>query len=128
MAIPGKPRRARSSNETFKSKNYRIVKHEEWAAKHKDKCYLAEPMTWDKDPKDALALALYRESQGKVKWYPNILKGLRSTGLIDSEIVVAWCQWVKSWDKEPATPRGWQSKAFKFPSALKESIEKSKAT
>ena len=105
--------------ETFKSKNYRVVTHKEWAANHKDRCYIAEPMPWDGEPKDALALALYRESQGKVRWYPNIIKALRGTGLSDHGIVTAWREYVASWDKEPWSPRGWQNKAFRFPSEIK---------
>ncbi len=100
--------------ENFRTKHYRIISHEAWEQKHPGHCFVEEYMPWHAETKDALALALHRDSNGKVLWYGNLITALRKTGVGDAAIERAWHEHVTSWDKEPWGKRGWQAKAFRF--------------
>lgn len=76
-------------------KERRIVTHEEWLKTHSGQCFERETMPWDFDKKDPLGRALYRLSNGKIKWYPEQLKALRKGGATDSEIEATYRRMVE---------------------------------
>lgn len=66
---------------------YRPVPHSEWSRSHPGKCTekIALPWDWEGDP---LGRQLFAICDGRIKFfYPNVLKGMRNTGLSDAEIV-----------------------------------------
>jgi hypothetical protein len=73
----------------FKRKTYRVILHTEWAETHPGQCEVELVMPWD-GLGDLLAQRLFRASGGKTRWFENMLKSLRRTGLSDDEIVARW--------------------------------------
>lgn len=70
----------------YRSKDYRVVSHNEWAEKHPGQCCVKELMPWDGEEQDKLGQDLWKFSGGKLKWFANQLAALRGSGLSDAEI------------------------------------------
>jgi hypothetical protein len=98
----------------YKSKNYHYVTHAEWAQKHPCKCFVREETVWDMEEHDELAQTLHKFSFGQTFWYPNMLSGLRSSGMSDVEIAKTWSRYVLNLAKKPKGRAGWKSVALKF--------------
>jgi len=103
-----------------RSKNYRIVPHEAWAKSHPNQCATMLQQPWDDEEKDPLAVALYKYSFGKTKWYANMLAGLRSSGLADEAIVKEWVKFYHTLPKKPATKKAWDKTRFEFIKRVKQ--------
>ena len=66
---------------------YQPIQHREWAQQHPGQCQekISPPAHWERD---LLGQALFTQCDGRIKFfYPNVLKGMRATGLSDLEIV-----------------------------------------
>jgi hypothetical protein len=98
----------------YKPKDYRYVEHKEWAAAHPGKCFVSEQRVWDDEDHDKLAQALHKHSFGKTFWYPNMLAGLRATGLSDENIIRAWRSHLGSMVKKPNRRKLWKRTALEF--------------
>jgi hypothetical protein len=83
----------------FRPKNYRVVQHNEWALKHGAQC-LDETMPWDGEEKDKLGSDLWNASTGKLQWYANQLRSLRSSGFTDEKIVAEFRSYVENVKQE----------------------------
>ena len=113
----GNPSARRLRVDSNGHKDLRVVTHDEWMERHPNanRCFVPDAMPWDGETKDQLAIALYRESKGNVKWHPNLMKSLRGkTGLTDSVIESAYHLHVAAMENEPRSARGWQSNAYKW--------------
>jgi hypothetical protein len=65
---------------------YQPIPHSIWQQTHPGQC--SEKLTMPDWEKDLLGLALFTQCDGRVKFfYPNVLKGMRNTGLSDLQIV-----------------------------------------
>jgi hypothetical protein len=80
-------------SEQGKTVHYRPVGHEEWAGKHPGFCVHKDELYFSKG--DELGRALYGILGGE-KYHPNILKGLRNTGVTDAGIKLAAVQFMKT--------------------------------
>jgi hypothetical protein len=103
-----------------RSKNYRVIRHDTWAVAHPNQCATMLQQPWDDEEKDPLAVELYKYSYGKTKWYPNMLAGLRSSGLGDLAIVKEWVKYYNTLPKKPATKKAWDKTRFEFIKRVKE--------
>jgi hypothetical protein len=75
------------SSEPGRKCTYQPIHHDDWALKHPGKCLekISGPDYWEQD---LLGQALFAVCDGRVSFfYPNVLKGMRNTGLTDLEIV-----------------------------------------
>lgn len=98
----------------YKPKNYRYVTHEEWLKAHPGRCFVREEMVWDGEEHDALAQTLHKQSFGMTFWYPNMLAGLRASGMTDEEIAATWLKHVQELPKKPKRKGGWKRIALAF--------------
>jgi hypothetical protein len=103
----------------YKPKDYRYVDHKEWAKSHPGKCFVSEAQVWDDEEHDELARSLHKHSFGKTYWYPNMLAGLRSSGLCDEEIVRAWKSYLVALPTKPNRRKLWKKTALEFTSKCK---------
>jgi len=88
------------------------VEHPAWVEHHGNTdCFRRDEFVWYGESKDALAVALHVISRGHTKWHPEFLKGLRKTGVADSEIEKSYREHVAGMDKEPKNRRRWQRDA-----------------
>jgi hypothetical protein len=80
-------------SEQGKTVHYRPVGHEEWAKKHPGFCIHKDELPYH--DMDELGRALYGILGGE-KYHPNVLKGLRNTGVTDAGIKLAAVQFMKT--------------------------------
>jgi hypothetical protein len=61
--------------EKYRPKDYRPITHSLWVEAHGDSlCHKSQPMPWESEAQDTLAKELFRESRGRVYWYPEMMK------------------------------------------------------
>ena len=108
--------------EKYRPKNLRPITHSQWKDAHGDsQCHKSLPMPWENEAQDKLAAELYRESQGRVFRYPEMMKSLRKGDADEAAILSAYHEYVESMETQPKRQRGWQSSAFRFIKQFRES-------
>jgi hypothetical protein len=103
----------------FKSKDYVIVSHKDWAEAHPGQCLVGELLPWDGEDHDKLAQTLWKLSFGKCRWQFNMLAAVRSTGMTDEQIIRAWDSWFSALKEKPKDRKGWKRLPFIFIDAVK---------
>jgi hypothetical protein len=73
--------------------SYRPVLHTEWKKKHPGCCLEKVAMPWSAEEVDPLVKRLHSASDGRLKLYPNFVRGMRATKLSDDEIVAAFADY-----------------------------------
>jgi hypothetical protein len=101
------------SDNPYKPKNYRIVKHEDWIQANPGQCYVRETMVWDSEAQDKLAQDLWKASSGNTEWQTNMLASLRKSGFSDEEIGSRWRAFIETLNPPPKTKQ-WRGIQFKF--------------
>jgi hypothetical protein len=106
------------SAESFQHSTYRVIKHEEWAKANPGSCCekIAFPGEGDK-----LGVDLYAVCGGRVKFFPNQLKALRSTGLADDAILGHWKAFLEADEMLFVGERAWRAKFYHFLNLLRAS-------
>jgi hypothetical protein len=104
-----------SSGAKHAHKDRAIVSHEDWAISHPGRCYEREARPWDGEEGDQLGKELYRISGGRLRWYANQLRALRSSGFDDGAIIARWSEMVAT--KAPES--GWAKLRYDFTKHLK---------
>lgn len=104
------------SKSKYKSKNYRIVPHNEWAELNPGNCLVGEVMPWDSESsdRDPLATRLYKASNGKFRFWRNQLSALRSSHLTDDAIVKACVDLMNDEQTLPTNSKAWEKLRWKF--------------
>ena len=105
----------------YKSKNYRIVPHNEWAELNPNQCLVGEVLPWDDSiaERDPLATRLHKVSHGNFRFWPNMLVALRSSHLGDDAIVKACADTINSEQKQPTKSKEWEKLKWKFINEMK---------
>ncbi len=92
---------------------YQVFNHTEWALAHPGQCITKAAMPWDSAPPDVLGQRLHAVSGSRIRFYPNQLAAMRSTGLTDVQIADRW---------EPFYKRHWckgaKNLVYRFVEAL----------
>jgi hypothetical protein len=109
----------------FDGKTYRIISHKEWAERHPGACVEVLQMPWSSETADPLARRLYAASDGKTKWYRNMLAGLRKTGLSDDQILEEWRSFLAGWRAQGKRPS--RAACFQFMRELREEFKQETA-
>ena len=81
---------------------YRVIKHDEWAKAHPDQCVEKWEAPWTDDV-DRLAKDLFTMSAARIRFYPNMLRGLRNNGHSDEAIKAHFGKW---WPSDTGGTRG----------------------
>jgi len=94
----------RLSAEPGKPVVYRPIYHSDWAETRSSECVEKLEYPWSAEDHDELGRMLYAHSDGRFKIYPNILKGLRSTGHTNGAI-----QWhfTQFWSSDSKKKKMW---------------------
>lgn len=108
------------SKAKFQPTIYKVLSHKDWAKAHPGCCAVKTTFPWSGEKSDRLGMHLFTRSGGRVKWYPNVLAGLRKTGLPDDQIVQRFDVFFAQ--KLNAGHSRWRTLPFKFLKALREDV------
>lgn len=106
----------------FKPTHYRVLSHEDWAAKHKGECTIKVEYPWAGEG-DALGQSLWKRSGGQVKFADFQVKGLRNLGVEASKIEE---QFSAYWEQtgQRMKPKNVPASFYKFMNAASTAVQR----
>jgi predicted ArsR family transcriptional regulator len=105
--------------EAGKPVTYRLIRHEEWARNHPDRCVVKDTMPWEGEG-DPLAKKLHATSGGLAKFMPGQMKGLRIGEFSDEQIESEFRIFL---DRNPHKGREWSDVYYHFRTHLLDLVE-----
>jgi hypothetical protein len=96
---------------------YHVLTHREWVERKGDgNCAKKLVYAWTGEESDRLGVELFAASNQRVRVFPNQLKALRATKLLDKYIVFAWRRFLET---DKPTGERWKGAIYRFLKSLK---------